>query len=847
MPEPIPINSAKDPRSHRRRIVSGIASGFVADPHYELPLQPKAIIGRESALAVARQRLLRADVRLLTLTGPPGVGKTRFALALANHVLEELAAAVCFVDLAPIVESQLVVDAIARALELRDLDARVGVDVLVDFLRDKALLLILDNFEQVLEAAEVVGRLLAACPALKVVATSRAPLHLRWEHEFPVPPLELPARNGLGAAAVAGSAAGQLFIERAQAVAPDFVLGEADAAAVAQICADLDGLPLAIELAAARVKLFPPRALVRRLHQADDAPASPESPLRLLAGQSRDLPPRHQTLLKAISWSYDLLGSDEQKLLRRLSVFVGGCTIEAAEAVGASGMSGGLDIATSLVDKSLVWREVLPDGEPRLRMFETIRQFAWEQLMASDEADTTRARHAAYYVQLVEQAALEPARSDQQAWFGRVERERSNLRAVEAWASGHRQADTIVRLAAALWPFWLAREDAAHARDRLAAILNVVAEVAPGPTLARALHGAGLTAEKLGDYATCRSLLQHSVTLARQLDDRLALAAVLDSLGRQEFIEGRYAESRSLLEESHTIVRELDDRAGLARVLSHLGFLDYLEGRPESARAIFEHGLVLAVAAQDEHRVAEFKDNLGNTAELEGNLDEAAQMFEEAISIWRRLGQGHWLAMALNNLGKLQIRRGELESARSSLREALGLAHRIGNRRRLAYTLSAVAALATAEGHAERATRLEAIASAAVAEIGALAQRPDPAPFLDQVAPRAFGPSASTSPSAPTRELDRAVEECLVLLAAVPVAVPVPGPWTDSLTRRERDVVALLARGLANRQIAEALVLTEGTVENYVQRILGKLGFNNRAQIAVWATQRGLGDASPRA
>ena len=358
-----------DTRRHDQPIRFESSGWSAPEPRFEVPLQPKAIVGRERELAAARQRLLRPDVRLLTLTGPPGVGKTRVALELAADVFDDFDDGVAFVDLAPISDTDLVLMAIARALNLRDIDRRVVADVLEQFLRDRSLLLILDNFEQVLDAADGVGRLLAACPGLKVVATSRAPLHLRWEHELPVPPLELPtlgARAAATAERVAASPAGRLFVERAQAVVPDFVLSDADAVAVAEICARLDGLPLAIELAAARTKLFPPRALLRRLPGADQAEPGRESALRLLSDQARDLPLRQQTLLKAISWSYDLLSADEQALLRRLSVFLDGCSVEAADAVGGFDLTDGLDVTASLIDKSLVWREEQPDGEPRL-------------------------------------------------------------------------------------------------------------------------------------------------------------------------------------------------------------------------------------------------------------------------------------------------------------------------------------------------------------------------------------------------------------------------------------------------------------------------------------------------
>jgi predicted ATPase/DNA-binding CsgD family transcriptional regulator len=792
-------------------------------PRHNLPPQPNPIIGRQRDLTTARQQLLRADVRLLTLTGPPGVGKTRLAVDLAASVLDEFEDGVRFVDLSSISDANLVLDAVSRQLGLRDVSRRPPAEVVEEFLRSRALLLVLDNFEQVLDAAGDVRALLVACPRLKVLATSRAPLHLSWECELPL-------------AALADSAASQLFLERAHAVAPNFVVSEGDASAVADICARLDGLPLAIELAAARIKLFPPRALLRRLIVAEHADGPEQTHLRLLARESRDLAPRQQTLLRAITWSYDLLDQHERALFCRLSVFVGGCTLDAAEAVGVSDAPGGLDVIASLVDKSLVIQEEQADGEPRLRMLQTLRAYARAQLAVGGDAECTRARHAEHYVALAERAALLFDGPHPQTAFDRLERERGNFLAVEEWAVARGRADINLRLIAALWPFWLSHGNAAEAGDRLRPILPLIGSAPDSAMLARGLHAAGVLAEKLGDYKLCRSLLVASVDVARRIGDPNALATALDSLGRQKFIEGQYSEARVLLEESYTILSGLNDRVGLARVLSHFGFLEHLEGHTEAARAIFEQGLAIAREVDDRHRIAEFLDNLGNTFEAEGDFDGAARMFQEAVAMWRALRHVPWLAMALYNLGEAEFGRSRGDLARRHLTEAISLSRTMGDSRRLAYALSAVARLAAAEGDIERATRFEAVASVATAAIGARTRRRPsgrtvlPAHIAEQAAKLQASIAAVQSPT-----LEETADDCLAWLARPPVAVAPVSPGRDGLTRRERDVVGLLARGLSNREIASTLVVTEGTAENYVQRVLGKLGFNNRTQVATWA------------
>jgi len=725
-------------------VVGGRSAGA---PSHNLPPRPRSIVGRERDLALARQHLLAAETRLLTLVGPPGVGKTRLAIELAADVLDHLVgsesvpafpAGAWFVDLAPIVDPRLVPDATARALGLGDVGGRAPADVLEDYLREKVLLLILDNFEQVLDATDLVGRLLTACPKLKVVATSRAPLHLRWEREQPVPPLALPDPDDAPTPAVlAASPAVRLFVERARVVVPGFDPDDGEAAAIAEICRHLDGLPLAIELASARIKLFSPIALARRLAGPDDGDPGLASPLDLLAGRARDVPARQQTLWGAIGWSYDLLDEDEQRLFRRLAVFTGGCTPGAGAWVLDTGderavpspstqapAPRALDLVASLVDKSLVVRVEQPDGEPRLHLLETLREFGLAQLRAVGELESVRRQHAEYYLALAERAAPALSGPDQVAWLNRLEPERANLLRALEWAVACDEHQIGLRLGAALWPFWLVRGQASEAHALVVDLVLAGQHDPPSPVRAEALVGAAILARHAGDYATSRALLDASLEIGRALEDQGSIARALHHLGWLAYLEGDLAEAWALGEQSLEMFRRLGDTVAMADVLHGLAFVAHLRGDYPTARARYEESLALHREVGNRRGEARALHNLGLAdALIKGDLPAARRQYEESLQIFRELGDRQSIAMALGNLGDVAILQHDYDAAQALHHGCLVTAAEVDDRRRIAFSLAGVAVLAASRGQAARALRLAAAAMALREAIGAAPDR----------------------------------------------------------------------------------------------------------------------------
>jgi predicted ATPase/DNA-binding CsgD family transcriptional regulator len=839
-----------------------------ADLRRQLPTPLDAFVGREGELAAVVALLARPDVRLLTLTGPGGVGKTRLAVRVAEETGGDFPDGVAFVPLAAIDDAKLVLPAIARSLGLRDEGDRSLANQLAWALRDQRRLLVLDNVEQVLAAGLAIGELAGACPDLKVLVTSRTRLRLSGEHEFPVPPLALPASpssvESIAPDEVASNPAVSLFVQRARTVKPDFALTVANTPAVIQICRRLDGLPLAIELAAARCRVLSPQALLARL----------SARLQLLTGGPVDAPARLQTLRNAVAWSHDLLPPESQVMFRRLAVFAGGFTLEGAEAVGGGGGGGDdssaapsapsvLDGVTALVEANLLQRSEGADGEVRFRMLETVREFAAEQLAAAGEADPVLARLAAWYRDLMAEAEPSVQGIEQARWFDVLEVEHDNVRAAIGWAIDSGQAELALRLInGALWFFWSMRgwvRGERHWLERALALAEGVPERVDPAILAKALFSDGLYFLQTGDYPRSRERFEASLALYRSLGDtgRYGVAVVLGNLATIETVQGNYLLAQVCFEESLAIRRVLGVPLLTAMTLVNLGNVANLLDDQETAIRYLDEALPILQQAGDRRTMAYCLNNLGESATALGHVARARSLFEQALVLLREVGDLAGEGSSLVNLAASVLRLGDAPGAAAALIEALGRQRELHNPVILADALDVSAEVALAAGRPALAPRFLAAATA-LRQAARTVAVPAARRRLERVtrgAMAALGRREFEAASVAGRALtvDDEIGAAIAFLAEVRPeseagtavtrhadAEPISAGSVVPLTARQREVLRLLADGLSDPEIAEALGISARTVETHVAGILNKLGLHARTAAVAYAVRHRL-------
>ncbi|HKT23336.1 MAG TPA: tetratricopeptide repeat protein [Terriglobales bacterium] len=666
---------------------------------FDVPHPRTTLIGREQQVAGAADLLLRRDVRLLTLVGPGGAGKTRLALAVAAAVSDHFTSGVQFVGLGAISNRDLVGSAIVKALDVQQPAGRTVAQVIAAELHDSGpFLLVLDNFEQLLPAATLVAELLETCPPLKILITSRACLRIYGEQEFPVAPL-------------AQDSAIELFVQRAKAVRPSFAVTPENEMPIREICSKLDGLPLAIELAAARTRVLSPVTMLDRL----------QSRLQLLIGGARDLPERQQTLRSAIDWSHDLLNEAEQKLFRRISVFVGGCTLEAAEAVCNTHYDLDLDVfegISSLIDKNLLQSFEVRGAEPRFIMLDTIREYALESLRCSGEEHKVLRAHAAYCLVLAEEGNPELNAIDRAAWLARCDSEIDNLRSSLDWLFQNRELEWGLRLSIALFRFWDMREHLTEGRARLETIVQLVGDDYPRER-AQIWTFLGALTTSQGEFATAHGYLSQSLSLYEELGDKWGIGTALNALAVNARDLGDYATAQKIFEKSLAFWRAASDRVSTARGLHNLANVLRVRGDYSGAHSAAREATTIFEELGD-HSGAAWSINLeGDISSEQGNITAARELYQRALSLFREAADRWGCARSLTDLGVIYSDRGDYSSALQAYAEALQIFVDLGHRRGLARTLEGYARLALAQGQPKRALKLAGAAAHLRSLVGA--------------------------------------------------------------------------------------------------------------------------------
>ncbi len=798
-----------------------------------LPPALTSFIGRKHELTEVVRSLTVS--RLITLTGAAGCGKTRLALRVAEQVIRQYADGVHWVELARLADSGLVPQAIAKAVNVVEQPGRPLVDGMLDALHDKQLLLVVDNCEHVLTACSQLAETLLVQTAVSIVATSREPLGVTGELRYPVAPMALPPVT-LAVDDVGEFDAIQLFVERARAIVPPFELTPDNAAVVAGICHHLDGIPLAIELASARVNVLTVEQIAARL---DDRFA-------LLGAASHVVYSHHRTLRAAIDWSYDLLSTPEQVMLLRLSVFAGGCSLATAETVCVGDSverEHVLELLSSLVNKSLVVAHTLQPGEARYSLLETIRQYAQEKLTASGEWSMIRDRHLQYFLQLTEETEPKTRGQYQQLWLDWLEGEFDNIRAALNWSLESAQIAAGVRIAIALYQFWTIRD---YVEEGFAWVERLLARADEGIALvvrANALAYASLLAGFRGNTSAQLRYGQEAAALAEAAGDegKSALAWALAGQAWAAWAAGDYQTVFTLAKREIQLHRELDDKYNLGLGLSTTSFSAMALGKYDEARAMLDEGLPLLREVGNPYRLAMALNFSGDLARCEHKYVEAQAAYEESISLLREIGAVRDLASALHNLGHTCLHLGDVERAHALFSEAMAIQQAQHNTPGVAECLIGFAAMSIVCGLPSAGARLLAAAIAIGGERVATAWAATRMEYEHTL--------ALVRASLTEREFqaEQAAGRALSLEQAMEYAQSLPlkvaqatSKKPNGLTMREREIAVLIAQGKSNGEIAGELVVSKRTVESHIASILSKLGFTNRAQIVRWAIETGL-------
>lgn len=812
-----------------------------------LPIPLSTFIGREHEISEIH-KLLLSD-RLVTLTGPGGCGKTRLALKVAQKIAGELGRDVWLVELASISDPTLVPQTIAAALNIREASRRDLMDILIDALSARPALLVIDNCEHlILACAHIAEMLLQNCPELEILTTSREALGITGEIAWIVPPLSLPDqqpwKNPVSAQAAVRSyqesESVQLFVARAEAIAQGFELTAENGSWVADICRRLDGIPLAIELAAARVRTLSVQQIAQRL---DDR-------FHLLTSGSRTAPPRQQTLAATLDWSYALLSDLEQKVLQGLSLFAGGGTLDAIEAVCAREAARSVEVLEALsrlVDKSLVMVERPERGETRYRLLETIRQYAWEKLAESGRLDESKDLYLNYLLQWAEKAEPYLHGLEQVEWLDGYEMEHDNLRAALQWCQADAEkAFLSLRLAAACGRFWRLHGYLSEGRMHLSVALSQAGAQERTMTRAQALTFSANLAYLQSDYPVMRPLAEDALSIWRELGEagKAGTADTLDLLGELATEEGDYKSAPVMYQEALEIYKELNDIRGIGSIHMQFGWTAIRTGDYEQARHHLEEFQRLAQQVGDKTILAYALSGLGEVAVRQGQYERAISFLEQGLALTGEHGDKWGTATMLGTLGWVSLRQHDYKQMRRILGESLRVRMEINDKGGIAWCLEKLAEAKSAQVQFEDAARIFGHAEAVRNPIRSVidpADQPEYARILSGLR-LALGAEAFATlwAEGAAMRLEKVIDCALTEPGSTAESARLAKEKFGGLTAREREVAALIAQGRSNREIAEAMTVGVKTVETYVTRILNKLDFDSRVQIATWAMERGL-------